>query len=175
MADAETFINLVAGLPEVDVAHLGVIGVSMGAAKVALAAYPHQKVKLCIMLAGPFDLVLTKNRMTSLSHLVFRVTGCKLNGSDAELTTHSPMQHFRPEGIVLEGDTLPTPNQDRVFLMASKDDPMVSFENTLEAVRRLNLPPANYRVFARGGHNHDGNEWDIATMIAMAVTSRLAL
>ncbi|TFG16259.1 MAG: alpha/beta fold hydrolase [Promethearchaeota archaeon] len=163
--DCQDFIDTIAALPYIDRKKIVVVGMSLGAMKAAVVAYPHPDVRGIIMMSGAYDLVYTKNRMSKLEYLLFKWNGFKFPNDEKELKKYSAVNYFRAEGICLRDDVEPTPNSARVFIMANKNDPVVRYENTLKAIQSLNLPPENYSIFEKGGHCFEGNEYWVANEI----------
>lgn len=155
---ARDFIDLIHSLPYVDKKKIGVVAMSLGAAKASVVAYPNPKVRTLVFLSGPFNLSLTKQTMTNFERFLFSINGLKLEQSVEALKAFSGIDFFNPEGIKLEGESQPTPNHQRVFLLANADDPAVKIDNTLSAVEKLQLPPNNYRIFPNGKHIFQTNE-----------------
>lgn len=155
---AKDFIDYVLTMPFVDKRNIGVVGMSLGAGKTAYAAYPNPNIRAVVMLSGPYDLILTKKGMTKLEYLIFRIFGFKFGATIEEMKDYSGYHKFNPDGIILEGESTPTPNKDRVFLLANEDDPAVTVENTKKAIEKLQLPKENYRIFKQGFHGFKGNE-----------------
>lgn len=155
---AKDYIETVLDLPFVDKTQVAVVGMSLGAAKTAYAAYTNPNIRALVMLSSPFDMILTKENMTKAEYLIFRIFGFSFNVSQEKMKEYSAIHLFQPEGIVLTGDEQPTPNSDRIFLLANEDDPAVTVNNTYNAIAKLRLPKANYRIFPRGKHAFKGNE-----------------
>ncbi|WP_371803171.1 alpha/beta hydrolase family protein [Candidatus Lokiarchaeum ossiferum] len=164
--DAEDFIELVLKQPFVDKKNIVVVGMSLGAAKTAVVAYPHPDIKAVVMLSGPFDLVLTKKIMTVQEKIIFKLFGYSFAVPEEDLMKYSGTNYFKPEGIILRGDTEPTPNHKRVLLLANRNDPTVRVINTERAIEALNLPPENYHIYAHGRHCFEGNEYFVSLEIA---------
>ncbi|MCY3413214.1 MAG: prolyl oligopeptidase family serine peptidase [Candidatus Heimdallarchaeota archaeon] len=162
---AGEFIDLVLSLPFVDSNRVTVVGMSLGAAKTALMAYPNPHIRALIMLSGPFDLALTKNEMTRTEYLLFRLFGFKFQATSEEMQQYSAIHQFKAEGVILAGDSKPTANADRVLLLANKNDPTVTVKNTYLAIEKLQLPGKNYRIFPQGKHIFEGNEPFVALEI----------
>jgi dienelactone hydrolase len=171
--EAKNFIDLIKDLPYVDSKRIAVIGMSLGAAKTMVAAYPHPDVKVVVALSGPYDFLKTRNEMKLKDKIGYALFGIKLNQSDEVMKSYSALYYMKPEGIVLHGHTTPTPNNDRLFLAANLDDPLVSYENTKRAIEILQLAPSNYRLYKSGGHAFEGNEFDLAVLVYDFVKSRL--
>ncbi|QEE15016.1 alpha/beta hydrolase family protein [Promethearchaeum syntrophicum] len=164
--DAREFLELVLKQPYVDKKNVVVVGMSLGAAKTAVVAYPHPNIKAVVMLSGPFDLLLTKKIMTLKERIIFALFGYNFSVPDEDLRKYSGINYFKPEGIILQGDTQPTPNHDRVLLLANRDDPTVKVVNTEKAIEKLQLKHENYRIFKRGHHCFEGNEYFVALEMA---------
>jgi predicted esterase len=163
--DCREFIDKIVSLPYVDKKRIIVVGMSLGAAKAAVAAYPHPDVRGVILMSGAYDLIFTKKSMSFFEYTIFLSKGFSFPKDSALKKKYSGMEYFNPKGIILRGDTRPTPNSERIFLMANKDDPVVRYENTLRAIELLNLTEANYRLFETGGHVFRGNEYWVAIEI----------
>ncbi|MBN2156809.1 MAG: prolyl oligopeptidase family serine peptidase [Candidatus Lokiarchaeota archaeon] len=163
--DCKDFIDTVAALPYVNRNKIMVVGMSLGATKAAVVAYPHPDVRGIIMMSGAYDLLFTKNSMSKLEYLLYKANGFKFPNDDKELEKYSAVNYFKAEGICLRDEVKPTPNNARVFMMANKNDPVVKYENTLNAIQLLNLPPENYSIFEKRGHYFEGNEYWVAIEI----------
>lgn len=159
---AREFIDLVYSIPFVDKSQIVVVGMSLGAAKAAVVAYPNPKVKGVVLLSGPYNLVHTQKFMTWGERLLFLIGGFKLSTDQEILKKYSGIEYFRAEGVQLEGEDTVTPNSERVFLLANCDDPTVRVKSTLEAIEKLHLPPSNYRLYPHGRHCFEGNEYYVA-------------
>jgi len=163
--DCKDFIDIIAALPFVDRKKILVVGMSLGATKTAIAAYPHPDVRGIIMMSGAYDLVFTNNSMSKIEYLLYKLNGFKFPKDEKELEKFSALNYFSSEGIRLRDENHLTPNSARVFLMANKNDPVVKYQNTLKAIQKLNLPPDNYSIFEKGGHCFEGNEYWVAIEI----------
>ncbi|MHA1339407.1 MAG: alpha/beta hydrolase family protein [Promethearchaeota archaeon] len=165
MEEAKEFIDKVIGHPLVDKRRVAVVGNSLGALKAAIAAYPHPDVKLIVMMSGPYDLNLTLKEMGSIEKLGYIVSGFKLHVDPKILKKYRGLDYFNNEGVRLRDNTKLTPNSERVFLIADMEDSLVSPKNTLMAIEKLGLTEKNYKIFQKGGHGHEGNEYFVATLI----------
>lgn len=172
--DADDFIDLVLQQPYVDKKNVVVVGMSLGAAKTAVTAYPHPDIKAVAMLSGPFDLVLSKKIMTLQEKIIFKLFGYSFAIPEEDLRKYSGINYFKPEGILLRGDSEPTPNHKRVLLLANRDDPTVRVVNTERAIETLNLLPENYHIYAHGRHCFEGNEYFVSLEIADFVRKVMA-
>ncbi|MHA1339222.1 MAG: alpha/beta hydrolase family protein [Promethearchaeota archaeon] len=171
--DAAEFIEHVKKFPLVDQKRIAVIGTSMGAVKAAIHGYPNPDVKVVILLWGPYDLKLSLQKLNKLNRLLFKLLGYDFNRNEDLLEKYSAINYFKKEGVVLKGDSQPTSNSERVFLIAKKDDKFVTYENTLKAVEILNLDEKNYRIFQKGGHSHHRNAWAICAAIFNFIKEKL--
>ena len=97
----------------------------------------------------------------------------KIISNSANLKKYCGINYFKPEGITLLNQKLPTPNEDRVFLAANRYDRGVNWTQTAEAIEKLNLPPENYRIFNKGDHRFEGNEFFLAVDIFQFLDSSL--
>ncbi len=162
---AQEFIAKVLSLPFVAKGQVAVVGMSLGAAKAAYAAYPNPNIRAVVMLSGPYDLIMSMEDMTRMEYFIFKLFGFQFKASREDLIAYSGMHSFTPEGIVLTGNTTPTSNDDRVLLLANQDDPAVTVKNTNLAIQKLNLSVENYRIFPKGKHVFYGNEPYVALEI----------
>jgi dienelactone hydrolase len=165
MTELREFIDRVKGLPYIDKKRIAVVGMSLGAAKTMAVAYPHPDVKTVVALSGPYDLPHTKRQLSFFNQLLYRLAKVNLNQTEEEMRQVNPIEFMRPEGITLTGANTPTPNQDRVYLTANAGDPLVPVSNTWRAIEKLQLPPTNYRVFAKSDHNFTHNEYYLSVDI----------
>ena len=172
-ADARKFISLIKFLPYVDKSRIAVVGMSMGANTTALAAYDDPDIKVIVMLSGPYDIQLTRQKMGFWPRLGYHLSRMKLDYSPEEYVSVSGINHFRPEGIVLTEQTEYTPNNERVFIAADRDDPYVTFECAQKAIEKLQLTPKNYRIFKKGGNAFEGNEWSLSVAIYKFISEHL--
>ncbi len=163
--DAIKFIDMVASLPYVDNTRIAVVGMSMGAARTAYAAYEHPYVRSCVMLSGPYDLYYTRYHLLFIQKVLFTLSGCKFPKTDESLRKFSGINKFNPDGVKLAYSETKIPNEKRVFLAANKNDPVVTWKNTEMAIEKLKLPASNYRIFPKGNHCFDGNEYYISVDI----------
>lgn len=171
--EAKEFIEKVLGLPYVDKKRVAVIGMSLGANKAAIVAYPNPYVKLVAMLSGPYDLGFTLKSMPFFMKIIYIFLGFKINHKADDLQKYSGINYLDPNGVILNGDLTSTPNSKRVFLAACKKDKIVNYKNTEMAVEKLNLPPSNYKIFNSGGHIFEGNEWTLSVLIYKFIKERL--
>lgn len=163
--DTKEFIETVKNLPYVDKKRIAVIGISLGAAKASVIAYPSKDIKLVIMLSGPFDLKLTKENMGFFAKIIFILGGYRWSADENIKKKYSGINYFKSNGIPLNENPELISNSERVFLAACMDDQLVSVKNTLNAIKKLNLPKKNYRIFQKGFHTFEGNETSISTAI----------
>jgi dienelactone hydrolase len=171
--ESKEFIAKLKSLPYVDKKRIAVIGMSMGAAKAALAAYPDPDIKLLLTMSGPYDLKYSKEHMSFFDKFFFLLSGFRWNATEQEFKKYSAINVFKKEGIILNGNSKPTPNNDRVLLIADADDGLVRPENTIHAKEVLNLSDKNCIIFPRGGHSHQGNEYNLAVAIYKFLKERL--
>ena len=169
MDHAREFIELVHGLPLVDKAQIYVVGMSLGAAKASVIAYPNPKVRGIVMLSGPYNLLYTKLNMTFSERLLFLIGGFKLSADPIVLRKYSGIEYFNSEGIILTGHTRPTPNADRVFLLANFNDPTVKVASTIQAIEKLKLSSSNFHIYNQGRHCFEGNEYFVALEIYLFI------
>jgi hypothetical protein len=137
----------------------------MDSAKASVVDYPNPDVKLCVIMAVPYDLKLTLTKMGTFEKIGFKFARLHLEGSEEEYKTHSGMKYFRSKEITLTNHSEPTSNSARVFLAASLDDTTVDVENTRQAINKLQLSQNIYRFFQKGNHNFQGDEWLLAFVI----------
>lgn len=171
--EAKEFIDKVLSLPYVDKKRVAVVGMSLGANKAAIAAYPNSNIKLVVMLSGPYDLGFTLKSMPFFMKIAYILLGFKVNHKVEDLQKYSGINYFKPDGIILAGNTTPTPNSNRVFLTACKKDMIVNYKNAVMAAEKLNLPPSNYKIFNNGGHIFKGNEWTLSVLVYKFIKERL--
>mgnify|MGYP006283269919 CR=1 FL=1 len=170
--DLEGFLDLVKNYPGVDKDRICVVAMSLGCTKAAVLCYPDPDIKLLVLLSGMYDIPTTMKHMGKLEKIYFKSLEMYVKGKEEEADFHV-INEFKPEGIILHGDEKPTPNERRIFLIANKDDRLVNYRNSLNAARRMNLPPKNYRIYDGGSHNHKGNEWLLGVAIYSFVTSKI--
>ncbi len=163
--DSIKFIDMVASLPYVDNTKIAVVGMSMGSARTSYAAYEHPYVRSCVMLSGPYDLHYTRYHLSFIQKVLFLLSGCRFPRTDDLLHKFSGINKFNPEGVKLAYSSSKVPNEKRVFLAANKNDPVVTWKNTEMAIEKLKLPATNYRIFPKGNHCFDGNEYYISVDI----------
>jgi dienelactone hydrolase len=171
--DAVKFIDMVASLPYVDSTKIAVVGMSMGGARASYAAYDHPYVRALVLLSGPYDLYYTRYHMTRSQTIIFNLSGCKFPKTDEGLKLYSGMNKFTAEGIKLAYTNKPVPNSERVYMAASLDDPVVTPVNTQNAIKKLNLPPSNYRIYPKGKHCFEGGEYFLSVDIYRFLTKCL--
>ena len=163
--DSIKFIDMVSKLPYVDNTRISVVGMSMGSARTAYAAYDHPYVRSCIMLSGPYDLYYTRHHLLFIQKVLFLLSGCRFPKTDELLKKYSGINKFKSEGVKLAYSNSPVPNEKRIFLAANKNDPVVTWKNTEFAIDKLKLPETNYRIFPKGNHCFDGNEYYLSVDI----------
>ena len=173
ISEAEDFIEHVKSQPFVDKSRVCVMGMSMGAAKTAVAAYPDPDVKIVLMYSGPYDFPLTIEKMGLFEKIAHTISKFSLKHPQKQLEKYSGINYFRPDGVVRTGDDEPTPNSDRVFMAAALDDPLVHPQNTLNAIEKLDLREENYCLYKGGGHTLEGNEWSLAVSSYKFIKERL--
>ncbi len=171
--DCEEFIAQVRDLPIVDERNIIVVGMSMGAAKTAVTAYPNPDVKAVAMLSGPYDYIATLGNITFTQKFLFFLSRSNLNQPREKLIEYSGVSYFKREGIVLRGEKKPTPNKERVFLAANMDDPVVNWRSTKKAIDMLNLPPENYRIFEKGNHCFESGEYYLSVDLYRFLSNQL--
>jgi len=163
--NARRFIDLVLEQPYIDKSRVGVVGMSFGAAKASVVAYNHPYIKSLVMLSGVYDL---KKHFDTVHRIIrwilFRKLG-KMNINLIDLEKYSGINYLKPEGVILFDQQIHTQNKERVFLAANKHDKGVNYSQTLAAIEKLNLPPENYRIFEKGDHRFEGNEFYLAVDI----------
>lgn len=164
-ADVRRYLDHVTSLPEVDVARVGVIGTSMGAAIALRVAYAHPRVRAIAALAAPADFKLTLAEMPFKTRVLFKLGGFRLAIAGDTYRELSAYPNFQPEGVALADGTV-VPNADRVLLLHCADDQIVSYSNMARAAEKLGLPPANTISFPTGGHGLVANESHIILHIA---------
>ena len=172
--DAKEYIIKIKSLPIVDKKRIGIVGMSLGASKAAVYSYTDPEIKILVMLSGTFDMELTRNLMSTKFRTIFRMMGFPLwGGDDDDLFRLSGINNFNPDGVILKGDNKLTPNSERIFLAANLDDKMVHFKNTIYAIKKLNLPESNYRLYKNGKHIFVGNEWLLSAAIFNFIDKKL--
>jgi len=171
--NARTFIDIIHSLPYVDKTRVGLIGMSLGAAKGSVVGYNNPKIKSLVLLSGVFDLEKHFNSVPPISRLTLFRKLKKMDINSADLRKYSGINYFKSEGIVLFNQKLPTPNEDRVFLCANRYDSGINWNQTVEAIEKLNLPHENYRIFKKGDHRFEGNEFYLAVDIFQFLDSCL--
>ncbi len=159
------FINEIKQLKFVDRSRIGIIAMSYGASKASVVAYPDPDVKLLIFLSGIFDILLNKQKAGIIEHIKLYLTGFRWTKDISYYKALSGIHLFNKQGIILHGHVSPTPNDQRVFLFANKDDPQAHIENTYDAIEKLALGTSNYRIFQKGGHHFKGNEYYLSIEI----------
>jgi dienelactone hydrolase len=160
--DTAQFLHAIKSLPFVDKSRIGVVGMSMGAARAAVTAYPDPDIKVVVMLSGPYNFKLTMAKMTRFVRFLFWLGGNKFPKEDNLLEQYSGYNFFKRDGITLIGGSKPTPNSDRVFLAADEHDHTVNVANTYQAIEILGLSCENFHIFTRGDHCFEGNEYFLA-------------
>jgi pimeloyl-ACP methyl ester carboxylesterase len=163
--DSVKFIDMILNLPYVDNTKIAVVGFSMGAAQCAYAAYDHPYVKACVMLSGPYDLYFTRKNLSFLQNFLFKLTGCKFPKSDEIMMKYNPISKFKAEGVKLAYEDGLISNSDRVYLIANRDDHVVSYINTEKAIEKLKISEDNYRIYQKGKHCFVGNEYFLSLEI----------
>ena len=105
------FISLIKFLPYVDKSRIAVVGMSMGANTTALAAYDDPDIKVIVMLSGPYDIQLTRQKMGFWPRLGYHLSRMKLDYSPEEYVSVSGINHFRSRGYLY---SLNKPNTLRI-------------------------------------------------------------
>jgi hypothetical protein len=171
--DAKEFINQVKNDPLVDKKRICMAGMSLGGSKVAVLGYKDPEIKLLILLSSTLDFKMTKENMRKGTKIMFKLLGFPLEASEQKFQEVNAFNHFHPDGVVLQGHSEPTPNSNRVFMACNLDDPLVPPENTLKAIEVLKLPPENYRIFKKGKHIFESNEWLLSAALFNFIHTRL--
>ncbi len=171
--NARTFIDVIHSLPYVDKSRVGLTAMSLGAAKGSVVGYNNPKIKSLVLLSGVYDLQKHFSLVPPISQLILSKKLKKMNISSADLKKYSGINYFKPEGIVLFNQKIHTPNEDRVFLAANRFDKGVNWTQTAKAIEILNLPPKNYRIFMKGDHRFEGNEFFLAVDIFQFIDNTL--
>ncbi|MHA1473863.1 MAG: alpha/beta hydrolase [Promethearchaeota archaeon] len=171
--NARKFIDVIHSLPYVDKSRVGLIAMSLGAAKGSVVGYTNPKIKSLVLLSGVYDLQKHFTSVPSISQLILSRKLKKMNISSADLRKYSGINYFKSEGIVLFNQKLITPNKDRVFLCANRYDGGINWNQTAKAIEKLKLPPENYRIFMKGDHRFEGNEFFLAVDIFQFLDSSL--
>ncbi|MHA1820948.1 MAG: alpha/beta hydrolase family protein [Promethearchaeota archaeon] len=170
--DAKEFLKYFKELPFVDKNRICVAGMSLGASKAAILAYPDPEIKLIILLSGTFDMELTKKSMSLPFKIGMRLIGFPMGtGTKEELEKLSGINYFKKEGVMINGKLVP--NSERVFITANKDDTLVTVKNSLDAIEKLDLPEENYRIYEKGKHIFIGNEWLLSAALYHFIEKRL--
>ncbi len=171
--NVKKFIDRICSLPYVDKSRIGLIGMSLGAAKSSVAAYNHPYIKSLVLLSGLYDLHKHFNSIPKISRLILSRKLRKMNMNSANLKKYSGIYYFKPEGIVLFNQKFPTPNKERVFLASNRYDRGINWSQTAEAIEKLNLPPENYCIFMKGDHRFEGNGYFLSVEIFQFLDSSL--
>ncbi len=75
--ETKEFIACIKSLSYVDKTRIVVMGMSMGSNRSALAAYPDPEIKLLVLVSGPYDLKLTRSKLTLFPRIMYRLFGMK--------------------------------------------------------------------------------------------------
>jgi len=167
----QDFIKFVSAFKFVKQDRIAIVGTSLGSATAAYAGYKNPNVKALALMAGPFDLVLTLQKWPKIIRMWEKIP--PLTNISKILEHYSTMKLFDPEGIDNADNSSKIPNSERVFLACCLDDTLVTCENTKQAIERLRLPSANYRIFTKGKHLNIGNEFDLAVDVFDFITKRI--
>jgi predicted esterase len=163
--NVKKFIDKICTLPYVDKSRIGLIGMSFGAGKSSVAAYNHPFIKSMVLLSGLYDLQKHINSIPKFFRFTLLRKLKKMNMDSTDLKKYSGINYFKPEGIVLFNQKIPTPNEDRVFIAANRYDRGVNWTQSATAIEILKLPPENYRIFKKGDHRFEGNGYFLSVDI----------
>ncbi|MFX1295301.1 MAG: alpha/beta hydrolase family protein [Promethearchaeota archaeon] len=131
----------------IDINRIAVIGFSMGGSIALNFAYLDERVKVVVGMSTVHNVKESYDQKKSIfSHPFWarswlRLTGLSLKLTEEENRVASPKYYLSQS------------SNTKVFLIHSKDDPFVEFDNFEKNVALLGLPSNHTLVFEKGGHN----------------------
>jgi fermentation-respiration switch protein FrsA (DUF1100 family) len=147
--DIPKVIDFTMGLAGIDPARVGFAGVSMGG-EVALArAYPDSRIKAVVTLCALHNARENFTRKAKNLGERMQIGFLNASGVHGKLITEETNARLSPEFFLKQGDDS---LNDRVMLVQSKDDRIISMDQFEKNRKALGSSPDNILLLERGGH-----------------------
>ncbi len=133
------------------------LGMSIGALTVLCEGFPNKNIEKIIAISSMSKYKESLSRSNPIVKFIYHLKGINTNPSEKLNQKISP--YFVIERVK---NSLSKPEwkefSEKVFLIHSKNDKVIPFQNFVENKSILELPEKNVLIFKKGGHMHKKNE-----------------
>ncbi len=147
--DIPKVVDFTMGMAGIDPARVGFAGVSMGGMIALARAYPDTRLKAVVALCALHNGRENFTRKAKTIGERMQIGFLNASGVHAKAITDETNARISPEFFLKPGDVS---LNDRVMLVQSKDDRLISMVQFEKNRKALGSPPDNILLLERGGH-----------------------